>query len=83
MQNRLLAPQWASRNLDLTQWGITQEQNEILKNGPVDEVYWKIWKKVLSNAKTKVNGKLYGLFECREKGVLIVPEGFDPESRAF
>ncbi len=83
MQKKLIAPQWVSKNLDLTQWGITQEQIKILTHGPKDGTYWKIWRNVLRNAQTNVNGKLYRLFECGEKGVLIVPEGFDPESRAF
>ncbi len=83
MQDRFSAPQWASKNLDLAQWGIDQDEIDILTYGPMDDEYWQIWQKTLKNAKTKINGVSYGLYECSKQGVLIMPDDFDLQTRDF
>ncbi len=82
MKKNSLTPQWVSRSLDLTKWGITKEQIKILALGPEDVTYWKVWEEVLTKAKKTVDGEYFSLFQC-ERGVLIVSEDFDPEARAF
>ncbi len=83
MKMKSRVPQWVAKSMDLTKWGISKECIEILQAGPKHGSYWSTWDGVLRSARRVVGGRKYRLSPCKGERVLIIPENFDLDTRAF
>lgn len=75
-------PQRAIENLNPKEWGISEEDTDILLAGPETDYYWETWDMVSTNAKyTDSNGiKWYISFHESDGSILAVKEGAENES---
>ena len=56
-------PQDFVKIYDPQEWGITEEDADILASGPDNELYWETWDDVIHNAEyTDKNGYKYHLY---------------------
>ena len=74
-------PQIFARNFPTTDWGITEEQTEILLEGPnpagAGDLYWDVWDEVLTNAEWRDGeGNVWYLMQ---DGDLFAAMSFEPE----
>lgn len=52
-----------AQNYDLNQWGISQENQQILLDGHDHPEYWEVWNEVLETARFEKNGKEFRLYQ--------------------
>jgi len=61
--------------------GVSNEDMQILLEGPEAEYYWEAWDTVLNNAVlTDSSGKRWNLWQ--EGDLWVVPEGWEPEGES-
>lgn len=62
--NGIYVPQRFVRNFDTSQWGVSNEDADILKAGPDHEHYWDVWESVIRQARlTDGDGRSWSLYQ--------------------
>lgn len=57
-------PQNFAENFDNKEWGVSDEDAEVLKEGPDAELYWETWDEILNTAKyTDEKGFVWYLYQ--------------------
>lgn len=71
-------PQAFAQNFDVKEWGIGEEDEKILLDGPDNELYWEVWDDVVRNAvyDDPQTGTLWNLYQDGDLFAVVYSEEY-------